>query len=246
MNTRYKSRYLVITENYLLPLLFIFLVAALILFIFHSSYFTIQNISCEQDFLPCTNPFILAELEKYKGQNIFTLDQETLKTRLIEGNKTIKKVKLALKLPNKLQITLISTTPKVALRLFQENKFVLFDDNLRAISLKTENPNLPTVTVTGSYQIQIGKQVSDPNLAKALSAALTITTKIHSLRSIHLQEDLITLSLPNQLTALLTTTKAIEPQLRLLQAVLSDAKMLEEDDTKLIDVRFNQPVLKSY
>ena len=64
-------------------------------------------------------------------------------------------------------------------------------------------------------------------------------------KTIKLDKEVVTLFLPNGKKALLTTLKDTDKQLLTLQAILADDTIMREETYNIIDVRFDQPVLKS-
>ncbi len=244
-----KSTYLVITETYLIPLIVIFLALASSFLVFKSNLFAVTQIDCQRDGGVCHNDFILAELVKYRQKNIFLFPKAELKQRLLQGDKTLTSVKFTFHLPHQLTVLLTSTTPKVALRLNSaNNQFILIDQNFRPTSL-VNNPNhLPILTTTQTYHLQLGQTIQNSNLKQALTAAIEFHQNLANQPfKLKLAGQDLYLYLPQKhIQVRLTTQKSLASQLNLLRVVLSDVKMLEAERVRSIDVRFGQPVLKSY
>ncbi len=243
-----KSPYLVITETYILPFLIILGVGLTALFLFKSSFFQVKYLTCHRDSQACHNSFILSELDKYRYLNIFLFPKDQLRSRLLAGDKTLAQVEFKFHLPNRLDVYLTSTTPKVALKLqTKDQQFILIDDHLRPTTITSNIGNLPLLITTQTYHLQLGQVISDRTLATALQAVIKLNRSLNQSFQAKLDGQDLYLSLNHpHLKVRLTTTKSLEAQLTLLQAVLSNAKMLEEGEVKFIDVRFDQPVLKSY
>ena len=244
----HKSRYLVITENYLIPLGIIFLGFLSVYLLFFSPLFQVKQIACFRDQQPCQDPFILAEIKKYHSQNLFRFPQEELRSRLLQGNKTILQVKFSFHLPNQVRLDLVSTTPQLAIRLqSQPPRYLLIDQNFRPIMTTSSSANLPLIILDRPTHFQLGQVVTDPDLQFIFRAALTVSQTLNQPLTFSLHQHDVYLDFDRfDFQARLSTQQDLERQLQLLQAVLSNVKMLEEQQIKLIDVRFTQPVLKSY
>jgi hypothetical protein len=72
--TPLKSKYLLITADYIVPFLISFSIVFVGYLAMYSDLFKIRDIDCQLDFEACQNESLLAEM-KYKGQKIFKFDQ---------------------------------------------------------------------------------------------------------------------------------------------------------------------------
>ncbi len=243
-----KSSYLIITETYLIPLLIIFIAGLSFILVFKSDFFKLKSITCSRDGFACQNNFILSELAKYRRTNLFLFPKDQLKSRLLAGDKTVSRVELDFTLPDKLEVKLVSTTPKVALQFDSgQKKFLLIDDHFRPIRFSRTSQHLPVLSLAQPYTFQLGQTISNPDLAKALAAITKLNQLLNQPFSAKLdQQDLYLDLTQKKLKVRLTVSKSLTSQLQLLRVVLSNVKMLEEEQVGFVDVRFGQPVLKSY
>lgn len=243
MFTPTHSRYFVFTIDYLLPLLVSFSVIALGYFTLYSSFFKINTVSCTLDFHDCNNPSVLVELSKLQGQNIFTLNVASISSRLTSGDFTIRQAILTRQLPNIVKVDLASVFPSVALKVMEDPTWVVLDSHFRVIATRQVNPNVPTVILQTPLTLTIGKSIADANIKEALSLAIRLADELFSLESITLIDDnTISLALSGDKIALLSPKKDEQQQLKALQAILSDATILDSAHT--IDVRFTRPVIR--
>lgn len=239
-----RSKYLIITANYLIPIAIIVGTIALLLIVFKTNILSIKQIYCQHDYQDCNLPHLQAELSKYLGINILKFDSLELKNKIIANNKTIKQVVISKQLPGTISINLISTSPKVAIKIQNgELQWIVLDSNFRVIKVVRKDPNLPTVLVNDVIKIQIGQEIDSDDIQKSLELATEISDNFFSVVSIQLEGDLITLILPSKITVFLTTKKGLHSQLKTLQDILADAKI--SSAVRTIDVRFTQPVIKS-
>lgn len=240
----HKSRYVVLTSDIVIPMLIIALVVASLYFITSSNFFSIKNIECLINFRPCSDTHLLAELEKIKGQNIFTLNKQSLSARILQNNKIVSSVDITYELPNAISVRLNTSPPSVALKLIDnQNMWILLSEEFRTISLSSENPNVPTVLLEEIEGLAIGEKISDPSTISALKVALSIKGNYLPASSISLTGETITLELDGGRTALLSTRRGIPEQLITLRAILADETISET--ASIIDVRYTQPVIKS-
>lgn len=242
--TSHKSRYFVLTADFIIPVLIILLVIASLLFITRGRLFAIKTVDCLRDYQPCTDNHLLTELDKLKGANLFTFNKSELRTRILENNKTIENVEVTSSLPNKVSVNLISSSPSVALQLKDNSTvWVVLDQEFRVIAVRESDPNVPTVKVSTMEEISIGNPITSKETQGALEVALSIKNNFIQAETISLTDDVITLDLTEGKTALLSSKADIAEQLITLQAILADDTISES--ASLIDVRYTQPVIKS-
>lgn len=238
-----RSKYLVITADYILPALICLGVVFLAYFTLYSPFFAITAISCELDFQPCANPAVLVELNKLKGQNIFTLDTASISRRLTSGDFTIRESLIERTLPGSVSVKLQSVYPVVAVQIAGDPTWIVMDSRFRVIAKRTEDPNVPTVIVPGPLTVVIGQSPKDPLITSSLKLALRLADELFTIKSLALiDENTIELTLKDGKTAIFTPKKDELEQLRLLQVILEGATISKE--TRTIDVRFSRPVLR--
>ncbi len=238
-----RSKYLVITLDYLFPIFICLGVIVLGYLVLYSSFFKINTIVCTLDYAECLDPSVLAELEKLKGQNIFTLSEGRVTTRLTSGDFTIREANIKKELPGKIFLDLHSVYPVVALQIPGDPTWVILDQNNRVIGTRANDPNVPTVIVPGPLTLSVGKRLSDDLLIQSIQLAKNLADELFTIKSITLiNDDAINLTLSDGRTAIFTPKKDLSQQLRSLQLILRDATMIE--GIWIIDVRFIRPVLR--
>lgn len=238
-----RSKYLVITLDYLIPILICLGVIALGYFTLYSSYFKINTVVCIIDYAECVDPSVLAELDKLKGQNIFTLSESSVTTRLASGDFTIRQVALTKELPGKIILDLQSVYPMAALQVSGDPTWIILDQNHRVIGSRDSDPNVPTVIVPGPLTLTVGKVPSDDLLIQSIELARNLADELFTIKSITLVDaDTINLTLSDGRIAVFTPKSDLSKQLRSLQLILRDATMTL--GIKIIDVRFSRPVLR--
>lgn len=238
-----RSKYLVFTADYLIPIFICLGIISLASFGLYSSYFKINMINCSLDYSECQDKSMLAELDKLKGQNIFTLSIPKIISRLTSGDFTIREAGITRELPNILNVSLQSVYPVVAIQVAGDTNWIVLDDKNRVIGSRKENPNVPIVVVPGPLTLTVGKGIEDKVLLHAIQLAARLSAELFSVKNITLiNDDTIELSLDGGNIAIFTPKKDELVQLRALQVILADATILK--GVKTIDVRFSQPVLR--
>lgn len=238
-----RSKYLVFTWDFIVPSLLIFLIVALGWATLFSPIFHISQVICTLDYQDCQSSELLAELERVKGQNIFRLDVKKLAGRLTSADFTIREAKITRQLPATIRFTLQSVYPVVALKVVGQEEWAVLDSGYRVIKLMLADPNVPTVIVPGPLTLVIGRSPTDEQIVATLALARKLADELISVQTVTLvSPDTIELSLPGNLSALLTPQKDPLTQLRSLQALLTDATIMQ--GVRLIDMRFSQPVLR--
>lgn len=238
-----RSKYLVITLDYLFPIFICFGVIALGYFALYSSFFQIKTVICTLDYEACLDPSVLAELNKLKGENIFTLSGDRLTQRLTSGDFTIRQATLKKELPGKVIIDLQSVYPVAALAMPGDPTWIILDQNHRVIGTRSSDPNVPTVIVPGPLTLAVGKPLSDDLLIQSIQLARNLANELFTIKSITLVDaDTIKLTLSDGVIAIFTPKKDLSEQLRSLQLILRDATITQ--GIKTIDVRFIRPVLR--
>jgi hypothetical protein len=238
-----RSKYLVLTTDYILPLLIIISVLFTIYALLYSELFNVVNISCKLDFEPCENSVVMAELDKLKGQNIIKLKTDRISQKLTSGDYTIREAIFTKSLPNNLSVDLHSVYPVVALKVQNLDTWIALDDKYRVIKERSTDPNVPTVIVIGPLTLALGKPIADPLLQDTLSMTRRLFEQLPSIKSVTLvDENRIDVLLDSGKTAVLTPKKDEAIQLRSLQAILQEVTISK--GVRTIDVRFSQPVLR--
>lgn len=238
-----SSKYLVFTADYLLPTFISLGVILLGYFVLYSSFFKISTITCSTDYQECANPSVIAELDKLKGQNIFTLKISEISEKLTSGDFTIREVVLTKQLPGIIKLDLQSVYPVVALQVIGDPTWVVMDSNFRVIGTRDSEPNVPTVIVQSPLSLVVGKVPDDELIKGTLALARRLADELFSVKTITLIDaDTIELALSSGVKAIFTPKKDELVQLRSLQVILSDATIMT--GVKTIDVRFGRPVLR--
>jgi cell division septal protein FtsQ len=237
------SKYFVFTTDYLLPTFISLAVLTLVYLVFYSSFFQIKQVVCHSDYQECKDVSLIAELDKLKGQNIFTLNQNQVASRLTSGNFMIREVTVNKELPTTIKLDLASIYPVVALQVLGDSNWIVLDGQYRVIGTRSTDPNVVTITLQSPLTLTIGKPISDPHILAGLKLGKLFSDELLNVKSITLLDNqIIEVKLPDGKLALFTTEKDFTVQLRALQAILGNATIIKGVQT--IDVRFSQPVLR--
>lgn len=238
-----KSKYLVFTADYLIPLFISLTLLILGYLCLYSPVFRIQNITCTLDFVDCNYPPVLSELDKIKGQNIFQFKQEQVKSRLLSGDFTIRSIDIVKELPSSIHVDLVSVYPVAAIKVEGESSWIVFDQKYRLIGKRESDPNIPTVTLSESITVTVGKVPTNQSVLATLALAVRLSDEFSGIRFVKLvSPEVIELTLDSGIRAIFSPKKDEDEQLKALQTVLSDDTISK--GVKTIDVRFTRPVLR--
>ncbi len=238
-----RSKYLIVTLDYLVPLLICLSLVFGIWYALATPYFQIKIVNCTLDFEPCKDPGLIAELDKLKGRNVFTLNPTKISARLTSGDFTIRQAEVIRKLPGEIEIKVQSVYPVVALKLARDDTWITFDATYRVIGPRETDPNVPTVIIQGPLTLTVGKPLNDETIQKALGLARTLSDQLFTVKTITLVDgDTINITLSSGVVAIFTPKKDELIQLETLQAVLADGTI--SGGVHEVDVRFSQPVLR--
>jgi cell division septal protein FtsQ len=238
-----KSKYLVLTADFILPIFICLAITFLAYLMLYSSLFKISTVNCIEDYKDCEDPSLVIELNKLKGQNIFTLSKKAIISKLTSGDFTIRQADLIKKLPGTVNINIQSVYPVLALRVDGDPTWIVIDKKFRVIGEREIDPNVPTVLVPGPLTVVVGKTPEDELIIETFKLALRLTDELFEIKSIYLiDSNTIKLTLPEGRSALFSPKKDELVQLRALQEILSDDTIIQ--GVKIIDVRFSQPVLR--
>lgn len=238
-----KSKYLVITVDYLIPFFISLGILVMVYLVLFSKFFTIKDISCTLDFATCSDSSVIAEIDKLKGENIFRLSTEPLTRKLTSGDFTIREVSIIKSLPDKLSVELQSVYPVVALRVEGDSTWVVLDAKFRVIATRDTDPNVPVVIISTPLTVAVGKPLTDEALLSSLKLGLRLSDELIGVKTIALVDDhTIQITLSSGMVAIFSPKIDELKQLRSLQAVLAGGTITE--GIRTIDVRFTQPVLR--
>lgn len=238
---RTRSRYLVFTSEYLLPLVIVIFVSLVTYLCFFSPLLRIRTVSCLLDYSPCAEGVLTAELNRYKGKNLLLFDPAILKARLLEAQPTIGQVSVGKVLPSTLAVELYSVSPTYAIKQTGDSRYIVLDKEFRVIGLRELDPHLPFLEVALLPPVQIGSALTGLFLTALTAMSLTGEAFIPA-ENFTLRENVLEIKLEAGPVAVLSLTDELSPQISLLQALLRDPKILEGVTT--VDVRYTQPILK--
>lgn len=238
-----RSKYLVLTQKALLIISFPALLVVSTLILIKSGYFNVNTIDCTHDYQPCSDPFLLAELQKSEGFSIFQIDTSALEFRITSAKRTVGKVVVKKVYPSTLEVEIFTRSPKVAVTVKNGiGGWVVFSEDYVVLRAMDTDPNVPTVYVSSLEGLSVGEYVSDVSLTQSLKLAMTISDLFIKTKAIELTDYTITITLLDGKTVLMSTRKDIADQLTTLQQILATSTIIQ--DKNIIDIRFNQPVLK--
>lgn len=237
------SNYFVITVRYLIPLGIITLCIGLVYVLLFSTYFNITHIECEQDVDdPCQNQFVTAELDALNGQNLFMLSEIEVSNRLMQGDPTIREIKMKKTIPNKLEVTVQSVYPVIALATSDNSPHLILSSDYVVIKTTLASPNVPIARYDQPLSLRVGQRIEDKDLRQLLTSVVEISRAFPGTTEVTITGRDLEVRLNRGQTAVFTINRGVSEQIIALRTVLLDATIAE--GATQFDVRYKQPIIR--
>lgn len=241
--TLQTSKYFVLTLSYLIPIGIIALCAGSIYIMLFSSYFQVRQIECQQDVAEsCQNQFVTSELETLKGQNLFLLSDHELRTRLMQGDPTIREITLVKTIPNKVTLNVQSVYPVIALSTQDSSSHLILSDDYVVIRTSQSNPNIPIARYDQPLSLRVGQKIEDQDLRQILSACVELASAFPGTTEITITGRDLGIRLNRGQSAVFTINRPVDEQIIALRTILLDATIRE--GATQFDVRYKQPIIR--
>ena len=254
-----KRRFNHFSFRYLWPLLPSGLLVALIIFLGRSQLFNINKVSCHLQQHPCPLEFEKV-LVSFYGQNIFKLNDDLIKDKLIEMDNSITDINISKRLPDVVNIEMSRRVSVAQLVKVDQLEFIGLESTQSAtISGKVNGwyyqldksgeifsqrdqslPNLPLVMVASSFSLGIGKSAISELVAQLIGQLQGHYVSFESITI--LDSSTVIIKVISSAYAILDSHQSFAPQVASLQYILSKSKIGQENPAK-IDLRFDKPVL---
>lgn len=205
------------------------------------SFFNLTNIVCQEvSGGPCSNQ-VLSALNQFAHRSIFTLSSTRVIQTVMTADPNTAEVRFSVKLPNTVSIIITPISP-VAQFTFDDPQSAPLIVSGTGKELAQAGSNLPQISVDRSF--------NRPSLIKQSDLINFTIELLHSLNSTFIKYDKVSLAdtntvkiqLPDNRTAVFSPHQPATRQVTTLQSILSAATI--KTDNPIIDVRFNDPVLK--
>jgi len=238
------SKYFVLTFKSIISFFVFLLLVALVIFIFTSDYFKVNNISCEKDKLPCSEKEKSLFLDLL-GANIFLLDTNKKIKAIKSNHPQIKKITIEKKLLNKILIQMINRQEYAALTLDEKFWFIVDRHGFVFQQINYQPKNLPLIYLKNNkFDLKINEQIKHEGAKSALLILESMGDNFISLDKIMVDFDkTITLFLSEGVVASLSARKEILSQVDSLHFILRQSK-IEGRLPIWVDLRFDKPVIK--
>ena len=258
---RLKRRFKRFSWHYLWPLLPIVLLLTLAYITARSQLFTIKQINCQVDNLPCS-PNLEPLLISFRQQNIFTLSPRQIKTQLNQFDPDLTDINISKHLPSTLKLKLHRRQPIAQLLPVNRLEFVGLDSTASAtLSGQVLNqyfrldqtatiytaanqplPDLPQIYLPDN-QLHLGQSDITLLLLELINLLQEYFVAFQTIA--WLNPDLVVIKTIPASYAVITPQNSLASQVASLQYILSNSKIEEQIPAK-IDLRFAKPVLTYY
>lgn len=241
-----RSVYFVVTFRQIFPWILLVMLAMLVLLFFTLPNFRVQKIECkyfEEEQCPIE---ILSELERLKGEHILLVDLEQTQIKLYQALPNTSMVWGSKKLPDTVNFEFFPHEEFAYIQTATGERALVLSPGLEVIG-DTEilKPDLPVILYSQAFNYSLGDHVSEieVNFASYLIELLKNEVIGFSLIGI-VDHELIKVRLNDGREVHFSAAVDPDKQIESLVKVLNK---LELDETsRIIDVRFDQPVIKSY
>jgi len=240
------------------PLLSIIFLAALTYYLSRSQFFSLKQIICQLDTLPCPHslePVLLS----FRQQNIFTLSPRQIQAQLTQLDPNLTNIKASKQLPSTLRINLHRRLPIAQLIPVNQLEFTGLDsttsatlsgqvldkyfrlDQTGTIYAAADQPlsQLPQIYLPDN-QLHLGQSETTAFLVRLITALKEHFVTFETIAWLNPNVTIVK-TIPASY-AIIDSLDSIGSQVASLQYILSNSKIEEQIPTK-IDLRFAKPVL---
>lgn len=236
-----------------IPVVFLLIFFDLFLF-FRSGFFNIQNISLQTPNENCLNGSNIEKDLNLAGQNIFFINKAKYENLVKSKYPCVKSVETVKNFPNKVTIIIYFRKPMVNLIPLQSGEAsdsgeisetsqsgFLVDEGGRIFASSSALSNIPRLYIF-DRKLQVGDKFKDNILNNVLLTFEEIQKQGFLVRSAILTSNNI-LEIESGTKIIIGLENDFPKKLASLQLITAQAK-IEEKELKLIDLRFDNPVIK--
>jgi len=226
-----------------IPILLIMLFPVAAIFLIPRSV-KIEKLRCSNQYSKC-NEDLLVELEKIAGSNLYNARKEV--KLLLTNDSTVTDFSMQYKLPNILLVNVIDKDPKYAISNIDTESIALIDSKGEVVGF-TESTNLPSVAIE-SKPPNVGDKISeDIHFALRTVYGVRLSSKITEAK---IEKSDLYITLENGINLIFPTEGDEQVLLGSANLILSrlnvirkDTKIDEEEKFFVIDLRFDNPVVR--
>lgn len=212
--------------------------------LYWSSFFSIMHINCSINQASCDQA-LTQELSTFRQENLFFLEVTSLKYKLQQLYPDATAINITKTLPHTLSVSLETSNPFAIIQAEKDGLGILVTENFTATQVVTpDNQNVPVIIDQNATQIRLNYPITDMTQLFTLNLIQVLRSEVVAHGSMYIKDsENIEVSLPQGKSAIFTSLKSATKQVNNLVQIL---QKLELDETTIhIDVRFDQPVLKS-
>lgn len=212
--------------------------------VYWSSLFSIKQIDCIINQISCDQA-LSQELSTYRLKNIFLLDASSLKYKLQQLYPDATTLNITKTLPYTLSVSIETSNPFAIIQAEKNGLGILVSENFTATQVVSpENQNVPVIIDRNATQIRLNYPITDTTQLFALKLTQVLRSEMVVHGPIYIKDsEYIEASLPQGKSAIFTSLESATKQVANLVQILQKLEL--DETTTRIDVRFDQPVLKS-
>ncbi|NMB56798.1 hypothetical protein GYA19_02565 [Candidatus Beckwithbacteria bacterium] len=224
----------------------IFIITLILYLVFFSQLLTIKTIDCRFENENC-NPHIKSYCQDLYGQNLITFSSIGFEDKIFNNYPEIGEVFFKKNFPDKLEIHFIKRKAILSLENSLGQKFLVDEHNL--IFAEGNRDDLINIKINESFAI--GEQISNPTVLDVLKLIDILEESYIPIKNINIKsKDNIEVFLLSGDQALFTAEKDLFKQADAWQFILNNKEQLKDDkeeeqvDYQLVDLRFDNPIIK--
>jgi hypothetical protein len=213
-------------------------------FLLRSDMFRLRQYTCTYlDQAPCP-PQVTAEIDKQLGTSIFLFSPQNLRQKLLQAIPQTETIDITVSWPDSVDLTFTSSELLANLQSATNSASLTIAANRIIIDYQAlPDTTLPVIISPAVASLRVGDKATDPALEYSLS--LITTLKDHYIKAHILDSSdptAIIVSLNDGFQAIFNHHRDLSRQVTSLQLILSKATI--DPDLRIIDVRYDQPVLR--
>jgi hypothetical protein len=212
--------------------------------LYHSPLFRLKHLTCRFDGQDCA-PAVTADLNRYQGKSTFTTKASDVVDHYRQAVPEAGVVQVSIKLPGSLDLRLSRTKLIAYVSAASASAALQLSDNHRVMGIvEVLDPQIPLITDESAYDLTVGQVITDPTINFALDLIEQLDTSFIPFDSIMVENpETLLVTLESGHIAVFSSALEVSRQLTSLQVILTKAKI--DQEVRYLDVRFDQPVLRS-
>jgi hypothetical protein len=236
-----QKKYFIINKDKIVLLAIFLLLFATIYFVFKGNFFRIKKIDCQINKTPCS-PSLEENFNFFLEKNIFVANPNKEAAKLKENHPDWQTLQITKKIPQRIQIEIITLQPIAALSKESQDQFYLINQLNNLVSIKEDNPGFPQIIIQDLPQVDPGQKLQVSNLDQALELIEIFNSVRLNFEHLIIKNETLVVQL-NNYKAIFSANDNLKTQVTSLQLIINEGR-IDDSQSVIIDLRFEKPVVK--